>query len=672
MDEVNPDDYMEALGHFFWVGLLLLLGYAGVLRFLRGKRAVSSFDEEVERELLLRLFRIEMPGDGIFSLHGMGRIGGFTTWGIFFGLLVPWLIVLQSFFLGLILSLVEGWSVGEGVSYVQHGMAVLLNPITGVQPETGFGMFIAPFVSIYVYVFFNTLLAVASSTRFVAFLKQTMPSRWWFFVLVQDVFTPGFLLLLMLFFGLCLASLEGWKVKDSFFQALGHATTGGNLFSTVKAKNTWTLVMNIWLLSATVSVSGILVGVTSSHPVVQYTVALCEGADEVADEEEHSDWVDDCQTYGDQDADVEEVEVVRKGQALEDFLKEMHHQDDPLPKDILNECTVEVAEERDAAPMDVDDYTAENSQDELWAKAQLREVERLAKASTERERSLSVRLLEAEQRAQKAEMQLKNAEARTTHAQEQLHELMKNMEGAEELARTAEAQTKNAEEQLNELRSMRIQQQQIQRLRDDQLKLEKHQASSGITMGCALPSAQATRLSVVGIAPPTPTTQGFSPGWKSSSVSSPGRSDSRHGELPRPKADEAVRAQRLPVMSGIHRKVANHMSPKIKPLAKKQPNLAERMLDAKAREAIATRAAYEEQVKSLALWLRDAEAGRCEAEARASREEQRARLAEARLAEAQRSVEEVESAAANALRARGSQMQLEQVLEERSSPPGLI
>merc|ERR1712008_481729 len=138
----------------------------------------------------------------------------------------------------------------------------------------------------------------------------------------------------------------------------------------------------------------------------------------------------------------------------------------------------------------------------------------------------------------------------------------------------------------------------------------------------------------------TPATQRFTPVWKNSSVSSPGRSESQHGELPRPKADEAVRAHRLPVMAGIHKKVANHIAPKIKPLAKKQPNLAERMLDAKARDAIATRAAFEEQVKSLALWLRDAEAGRCEAEARASREEQRAREAEARLADAQRTVAE--------------------------------
>merc|ERR1712008_189153 len=102
---------------------------------------------------------------------------------------------------------------------------------------------------------------------------------------------------------------------------------------------------------------------------------------------------------------------------------------------------------------------------------------------------------------------------------------------------------------------MGIQQQQMQRLRNDQLKLERPQGTSGIEMACTLPAAQAARLSALGIATPTPTTQGFSPVWKSSSVSSPGRSESQHGDLPRPKADEAVRAQRLPVMAGIHRKV---------------------------------------------------------------------------------------------------------------------
>jgi len=678
MADVSPDAYMEPLGHFFWVGLLLLLIYASVLRFVRGSRPQSSFDEETEKAApLLRFLRIKLSGDGVFSIHGMGRIGGLTTWGLLAGLFFPWLIVLQSFVLGLIMSLVEGWSVGEGVSYVQHGMAILLNPITAVEPQTGFGTFIAPFIAIYVYVFFNTLLAVASSTRFVALLKQAMPSRFWFFLMVQDVFTPGFLLLLMLFFGLCLASLEDWRVKDSFFQTLGHATTGGNLFSTVKATNTWTLVMNIWLISAMVSVSGILVGVTSSHPVVQYTVALFEGHDEVLDEDDDSDWVDDRDLYADQASDDEDIDVIMtpKGNALEDLLRDMHHQDDPLPKDALHECTApRTAQNRaaDAAqrsdPLDDPEETVaraaevsptENSDELLQVKAQLREAERLAKASVERERNLSAHLVEVEQRAQSAELQLKNAEARTTHAQEQLHELMRNMEGAEELARTAEAQTKNAEEQLNELRTMR--QQQMQRLRDDQLK----QGTSGIAMGYSLPQAQAARLSALGIAPPTPTTQGFSPGWKSSSVGSPGRSEGQHSDLPRPKADEAVRAQRLPVMSGIHRKVASHITPKIKPLAKKQPNLAERMLDAKAKEAIATRAAYEEQAKSLAMWLRDAEAGRCEAEARAMRQEQRAREAEVRLADAQRSVAEANAIATDALRARGGQMHLEQVLEER-------
>jgi len=564
--------------------------------------------------------------------------------------------------------------VGEGVSYVQHGMDILLNPITAAKPETGFGTFIAPFVSIYVYMFFNTLLAVASSTRFVAFLKKAMPSRLWFFMMAQDIFTPAFLLSLTLFFGLCLASLEDWRVKDSFFQTLGHATTGGNMFFTVRAKNVWTPVMNIWLISAIVSTSGIIVGVTSTHPVVQYAVALCEGHDE-ADGEHRSEWVDDFDAYTGQDADIADFEAVR-GKALEDLLKEMHHQDDPLPKDVLHECTtVDVAVERNSDPIDVreeavftaaDVSTNENSQDDLAkARAQLLEAERLVKASTERERVLSTRLLQVEQRAQKAEMQLKNAEARTTHAEEQLHELMRNMEGAEELARTAEAQTRDAEEKLNELRTMRIQQQQMQRLRDEQLKLETPQRPSSIAVSCALPAAQAARLSALGIAPPTPTTQGFSPGRKSSSVSSPGRSEGQNGDLPRPKSDEAVRAQRLPVMTGIHRKVASHISPKLKPVAKKEPNLAERMLDAKAREAIATQAAFEEQVKSLALWLRDAEAGRCEAEARASRLEQRAREAEARLADAQRSVVEAEAVTKDAMRARGGHMQLEQVQEER-------
>jgi hypothetical protein len=88
-------------------------------------------------------------------------------------IIVPIIVLAVSFFFGLILAEVEGWSISDGFYYITSMLCGLPNPLTDVEPESTGGKIVDIIIAIWALALAGTVIGVVGGMSVIGNLIES-------------------------------------------------------------------------------------------------------------------------------------------------------------------------------------------------------------------------------------------------------------------------------------------------------------------------------------------------------------------------------------------------------------------------------------------------------------------------------------------------------------------
>lgn len=191
--------------------------------------------------------------------------------------IVPCAIFFTSGVFGSVLAAAEEWSWTTGFDYVVSNVAGLSNPLTSVSPTSTIGIFLDVIVSVWAMLLANSFMGVTANMGCVQRIIDSMPGTTLAFMRYTFVYIPVVLLVLSLFVGIMLASIEDWSPLTGFLFSVSALCGLANPLTSVSPITTGGAFVELIGVLAELTLGGAIIGIVSSHPLCNRLICMLEG-----------------------------------------------------------------------------------------------------------------------------------------------------------------------------------------------------------------------------------------------------------------------------------------------------------------------------------------------------------------------------------------------------------
>lgn len=204
--------------------------------------------------------------------------------------IVPFLLILISGFLGVILAAVEGWSAIEGFEYVVSNAAALSTPLTDVGPESIGGDLLDLYISAIALLLVTTTMGIASSLSIVGEAANSMPPTIFGLIRYMILYIPVSTFAVSAGTGAAMAAIENWSFADGFLFMASSLCGLANPLTDVVPDTAFGAFFEVVCVAAEVCLGGAILGLLGAHPLMPRVVGFLEGEtmEEVLDAKQHN------------------------------------------------------------------------------------------------------------------------------------------------------------------------------------------------------------------------------------------------------------------------------------------------------------------------------------------------------------------------------------------------
>uniref|UniRef100_A0A7S2BG11 Uncharacterized protein n=1 Tax=Alexandrium andersonii TaxID=327968 RepID=A0A7S2BG11_9DINO len=179
---------------------------------------------------------------------------------------------------GSVLAAVEGWDTIDGINYVFNNLGVLPVRLTTVSPVTPQGALFAVFMNFWLKAFTCFVVGISSYSMLMINVYKSMPGTVSGFLRIFLVYMPVMLAVLAFVYSLLLSSMEQWSLLDAFIcvaSKFAGLTLGRFRYTTTRG-----LFIVGFAYYVQLSISGAILGMMFSHPLLLRFVQYLEGTSE--------------------------------------------------------------------------------------------------------------------------------------------------------------------------------------------------------------------------------------------------------------------------------------------------------------------------------------------------------------------------------------------------------